>query len=61
MWRVWRRTEMHAGFRQRNRKKGDHLEDLDLEVRTILNLMSQKQDDRAGSGSFGLRIVDVLG
>ena len=33
---------MHAGFRWRNRKEVDHLEDLDIEVRIILNLISKQ-------------------
>ena len=33
---VWRRTDMHADFRLKNWKEGDHLEDLDIEVRIVL-------------------------
>jgi hypothetical protein len=37
------------------------LEDLDIEFRIILNLISKKYDGRARSGFLGLRIVDSVG
>jgi hypothetical protein len=53
---------MHVGFRKRNRKEGNHLEDLNIEVRITLNIRNFKEtDDRARSAFFGLRIVDSVG
>ena len=48
---------MHVGFRKRNRKEGNHLEDLNIEVRIILNIISEKQMtgrvlDSSGRGSW---------
>jgi len=38
MWHVWRRTKKHTGLCWMNLKEGDHLEDLRVDARVILNI-----------------------
>ena len=40
MSQVWGGSEAHTGFWWGNPKKGDHLEDLDVDVRVVLKWIS---------------------
>jgi hypothetical protein len=46
MWHVWETEEMHTGFWQRSLREGNHLEDLDVDGRTILKWVFNKWNGR---------------
>jgi hypothetical protein len=49
---VWGRREMHEMFLCGNLKEGDHLEDTDVDDRTVLKSIQNKSD----GGRTGLRL-----
>jgi len=50
MWHVWRRRELHARFLVGKREGKNHLRDLGLDVRIILQWTLKKFDRRAWTG-----------
>ena len=48
MWHVWVRREMYAGFWWGNLKTVEHLEDLGVDGRVVLNWSANKQIGRRG-------------
>jgi hypothetical protein len=56
MWHVWRRGVVYTGFRCRNLRERDHLEDSVVDQRTILKWLFRTWDVVAWTGSSWLRI-----
>jgi len=53
---IWGRGEVYIGFRWRNLKEGEHLEDQGVDERIILRWLFRKWDVRAWNGSIRFRI-----
>ena len=52
MWHVWRRGEFHSGLWCGDLMEGDHLEDLGVDGRITLKLVSKKWDAEAWTGQL---------
>jgi len=48
------RAEVHTGFRWRNLRERDNVEDLGFDERIILKWILQARDEQARTGSIGL-------
>jgi len=56
MWHIWGRKELHARFLVWKREGKNHLRDLGLDVRIILQWTLKKFDRRAWTGFVWLHI-----
>jgi hypothetical protein len=57
MWHVWGRGELHTGFWWGDLRERDHVEDLDVDGRSILRWVLKKWDGEAWTRLIWLRIV----
>jgi hypothetical protein len=53
MWHVWGRGEVHIKSWWGDLREGDHLEDLSVDGRIILNWIFKKWDGRDGLNLYG--------
>jgi hypothetical protein len=57
MWHVWGTGELHTGFWWGDQWEGDHLEDLRVDGRIIINWIFKKCDGKAWTELLWLRIA----
>jgi hypothetical protein len=56
MWHAWKIREMHTKFWSQNLKGRDHVEDLDVDGRIILQCILGTYDGKVWTGFIWLRV-----